>query len=177
MEVTAIQCEIANAKAQLLKDGTYEKLVSGIKMMLSGEAKNLTHAFIKDELTNSRKPTNVVKIKDVKEDSIETKKSKKSLKIFKQLDNEKVLTVIPDILQNQRYFSQGGYGLGGAETSSLYHSIKVFLETQKNIGQCRFWGKILGLKCNYYCSIKSFEPLGYSQQYSMYSYSVSFCLE
>jgi len=147
---TAIQCEIANAKAQLLKDGTYERLVSSIKMMLNGEATTLTHSFIKDELTNSKNTSDNIKIKDVRTESLETKKSKNSIKIFKPSSNPSPLTVIPDIVQNQRYFSQGGYGLGGTETSSLYHSIKLFLSGQKNIGQCRFWGKVLGLKNNYY---------------------------
>ena len=54
------------------------------------------------------------------------------------------MTIVPHIIENQRQFGAAGYGLGTQETMHVYYAVKTFLEGQKNIGQCRFWGKVIG---------------------------------
>lgn len=156
--------EVANAKAQLLKDGTYDSLVGAIKILLEEKAENLSHALVKNKIeAQINKPT--VKLTEVKTPSSATHVAKNKQNIFKQEDvfskeyhesifnanlNTQTLSPLPPILDNQRYFTQCGVGLNLSESTELYLSVKTFLNNTKNIGFCRFWGKILGLQKNYY---------------------------
>ena len=154
-----VEHEISSAKAHLLKDGTYDKLVGAIKQLLNKETDCLQHALVRDEITSLPKPSS--KLKQIKTPSVATQKAKNCDKIFKPHElgqvadfslrsNPIAAAVCPAVLDNQRYFSQCGVGLSETESVSVYLSIKKFLENERNIGFCRFWGKIIGLQKNYY---------------------------
>ena len=140
---------VANAKAQLLKDGTYDKLVETIKKILSKEAGSLTDALRKVEISRVENK-GVQKLNEKISTSAATKKAKSLKKIFQRCDVSFHQTAPPNVFEHQANFAEGGFGLGSQETHQVYFSIKKFLQDHRNIGDCRFWGKVLGLEANYY---------------------------
>jgi len=140
---------IANAKAQLLKDGTYDKLVETIKKLITKESGSLSDALRKVEISRVENP-GFQKFNEKFVASAATKKARSLKKIFQRQVSSFHQTAPPNVIEQQANFAEGGFGLGSHETHQIYFSIQKFLQDHRNIGDCRFWGKILGLDANYY---------------------------
>ena len=127
--VKEVEHEISNAKAQLLQDGTYDKLVGAIKQLLNNETDTLQHALVRDEITRLQPEPS--QLREVPPVSKATVAAKKSQNIFKTDNAEADLSlrsnpvmsaVMPPILENQRFFGQCGVGLNEQESTLVYLS-------------------------------------------------------
>ncbi|CAB3248695.1 unnamed protein product [Arctia plantaginis] len=56
---------------------------------------------------------------------------------------------ITDLLENNHYFKEGGYGLPDNECYAIYISL-IMLGIKEPVATIRFFGKIFGTKANYY---------------------------
>lgn len=161
--------DVIAAKAHLLKDGIYDQLVGAIKQILEKDADNLQHALVRHNIISPATKTTEIsdKIKVIIDESSATKNAKNCKDIFDNIRSKNVdennqqsvalgntesvqLQVLPNVMESQNFFRQCGVGLSEGETIKVYLAIKDFLSHNKNVGFCRFWGKMLGLEKNYF---------------------------
>merc|ERR1712173_240171 len=59
-------------------------------------------------------------------------------------------TSLPNLAETAFYFKQAGIGMAEEEWTRVYLAMKQLCEKEPTMTECRFWGKIMGLKANYY---------------------------
>ncbi|XP_037069970.1 radial spoke head protein 6 homolog A-like [Pollicipes pollicipes] len=64
-------------------------------------------------------------------------------------EQEELGTLPPNVMENLHFFEQAGLGLPRLEAFQMYLAIKMLM-AESHLQHVRFWGKILGLKNNYY---------------------------
>ncbi|XP_054846182.1 radial spoke head protein 6 homolog A-like isoform X2 [Eublepharis macularius] len=65
-----------------------------------------------------------------------------------ELEEETLITPLPNVMETAYYFEQAGFGLSMEEYYHIFLALKLLVTTHP-IQTCRFWGKILGIEANY----------------------------
>jgi len=161
--------EIQNAKAALLETGTYDILAKGIRKILDEKPANaasmLGQIFDRVKLEACPAEDNLSSLQACNDKSHELEIAEVQHTLFEPAqanendvnedEDEQAMTLLPDMQELAYFFEQGGVGLGREEWLRVYFALKQLCE-QQALASCRFWGKIMGLKANYYIAEVSF---------------------
>merc|ERR1712139_212813 len=161
--------EIQNAKAALLETGTYDILAKGIRKILDEKPANaasmLGQIFDRVKLEACPAEDNLSSLQACDDKSHELEIAEVQHTLFEPAqanendvnedEDEQAMTLLPDMQELAYFFEQGGVGVGREEWLRVYFALKQLCE-QQALASCRFWGKVMGLKANYYIAEVSF---------------------
>jgi len=160
------ELEIQNAKAKLIEGGTYATLAQVIRKLLdecpANAADQLGHIVdtVKSETADKFNDNLYGEQLGVRfsEASQQAELAEKIQELFQCDNNEADLaedddesgTALPNLAETAFYFKQAGIGMSEEEWTRVYLAMKQLCEKEPTMTECRFWGKIMGLKANYY---------------------------
>merc|ERR1712159_5286 len=154
--------EVQNAKATLIKDGTYDTLTKVIRTLLDEKPSNaveqLGNIIGRVKLQTTPADDNLSSLQVCTDTSQQAELAEQIQPLFTNDGNaeaeleedEEHGAALPNILETAFYFEQGGIGLSNEEWVRVYLAMKQLCEREPTMEQVRFWGKIMGLKANYY---------------------------
>merc|ERR1712048_988347 len=154
--------EVQNAKAALIGDGTYDCLAKVIRKLLdekpANAAEQLSSIVDRVKLETTTSPDNLSSLQICADKSQQAELAEKIQDLFTNDGNaeaeleedEEAGANLPNLQETAFYFKQGGIGLCDEEWTRIYLAMKQLCEKEPTMEQCRFWGKIMGLKANYY---------------------------
>lgn len=160
--LTQRDLEVQNAKAALIGDGTYDTLAKVIRKLLDEKPANaadqLSSIVDRVKLETTAANDNISGLQICSDASAQAELAEKLQELFTNdgsaeaelEEDEESGASLPNLAETAFYFKQGGIGLCEEEWTRIYLAMKQLCESQPTMEQCRFWGKIMGLKANYY---------------------------
>jgi radial spoke head protein 4A len=165
-ELSQRELEIQNAKAKLIEGGTYATLAQVIRKLLdecpANAADQLSHIVDKVKIETTDKFNDNLYGEQLgvrfSEASQQAELAEKIQELFQSENNgeqdleedDESSTALPNLAETAFYFKQAGIGMAEEEWTRVYLAMKQLCVTEPTMEQCRFWGKIMGLKANYY---------------------------
>ena len=160
------ELEIQNAKAKLIEGGTYATLAQVIRKLLDecpdNAADQLSHIVDKVKVETMDKFNDNLYGEQLgvrfSEASQQAELADKIQELFQSEntgdqdleEDDEAATALPNLSETAFYFKQAGIGMAEEEWTRVYLAMKQLCIQEPTMEQCRFWGKIMGLKANYY---------------------------
>lgn len=186
--LTQRDLEVQNAKAALIGDGTYDTLAKVIRKLLDEKPANaadqLSSIVDRVKLETTAANDNISGLQICSDASAQAELAEKLQELFTNdgsaeaelEEDEESGASLPNLAETAFYFKQGGIGLCEEEWTRIYLAMKQLCESQPTMEQCRFWGKIMGLKANYYSTFEKIMTAAPAPVLPPFLGFLSFCL-